>query len=145
MEFKTYEIPGGIQNAIYFLINNDEVIYVGQTKNGLKRILQHGDKFFNKYSFIEKPIEALDYWEDYYIMKYQPKYNNSYNHNRLSLNSAYNQLKYYVKSYINMFEFPEYIEKKGIEIKMFKNVPTITKEDFKYIIEQSEKEYGVSQ
>ena len=44
-----------------------------------------------------------------------------------------------------MFEFPEYIEKKGIEIKMFKNVPTITKEDFKYIIEQSEKEYGVSQ
>ena len=144
MEFKTYEIPGGIQNAIYFLVNNDEVIYVGQTKNGLKRILQHGDKVFNKYSFIEKPIEELDYWEDYYIMKYQPKYNNSYNHNRLSLNSAYNQLKYYVKSYINMFEFPEYIEKKGIEIKMFKNVPTITKEDFKYIIEQLEKEYGAS-
>ena len=131
MKFKTYEIPAGIQNAIYILFNNDDIVYVGQTTNGIRRILQHGDKIFDKFAFIEKLLEELEYWEDYYIMKYQPKYNNSYNHNRLSLNSVYHQLKHHVKGYINILELPEYIEKKGIEIKKFKNIPTITKEEFK--------------
>lgn len=144
MEFKTYEIPAGIQNAIYILFNNDNIVYVGQTTNGVRRILQHGDKIFNKFAFIEKPLEELEYWEDYYIMKYQPKYNNSYNHNRLSINSAYNQLKKYMKECVNIIEFPEYIKKKNIEIKKFKNIPTITKEEFKKINEELQKDYGVS-
>jgi len=142
MEFNIYEIPGGVQTAVYLLFDNDEVIYVGQTTYGLKRLFQHGDKKFNKFAFIEKPLEELEYWEDYYIMKYQPKYNFAYNHYRLSLYTVYNQLKYYMKEHINIIELPEYIEKKGIEIKKFKNTSTITKTDFKKLNEELEKDFG---
>lgn len=142
MEFKVYEIPNNVENAVYILFNNEEVVYVGQTKSGLRRLLNHSNKIFNKYAFIE--TDNLDYWEDYYIMQYQPKYNNTYNHLRLSVESAYYQLRAKIKKYINIFEFTDYIRNKNIEISNFKNKATITKEDFKKIKKFLEEEYGVS-
>ena len=133
MELKVYEIPNNVQSGIYILINDDEVVYVGKTENGLKRIMQHNDKIFNKYSFIEVPREELDYYEDMYIMKFQPKYNNFYSYYRVSVESAYRQLRYVVKKNMNIEEFKEFILNKNIEIKKFKNYLTITKDDFYYL------------
>lgn len=65
---------------IYFLIDNEEVVYVGQTTNGLARIEVHRrDKQFDKvYTILCEP-ENLDHIENSYIMKYQPKYNKTPN------------------------------------------------------------------
>lgn len=61
---------------IYFLIYNEDVVYVGQTTNGLGRVYSHiHDKSFNKVYIIEAEKDNLDYWEDFYIFKYKPIYN----------------------------------------------------------------------
>ena len=61
---------------VYFLLQGDEVVYVGQTTRGLQRVYQHIlTKNFNKIYIIEVDEEELDYQEDFYIDKYKPKYN----------------------------------------------------------------------
>lgn len=61
---------------IYFLLMDDEVVYVGQTKNGTSRIQAHKyNKDFNKVYVIECCEEDLDYLENEFILKYDPKYN----------------------------------------------------------------------
>lgn len=61
---------------IYFLLQDDEVVYVGQTKRGLARVYHHmRDKRFNKIYIIECDISELDYWETFYMFKYKPIYN----------------------------------------------------------------------
>ena len=98
--FKEYE---GI-SGIYAFIYHDEVIYVGQTNNLRRRLLQHHafnsqraryagkdderDKLrYEFYSLLEEQnsdvyflvlpakIEELNDLEGYYIEKYKPKYN----------------------------------------------------------------------
>lgn len=140
MDTKVYEIPNNVKIGIYFLINDDKIVYVGQTKNGLRRIMQHYDKTFNKYSFVETTLEDLDYYEDLYIMKYQPKYNNFYSFYRISVDSCYNKLKYALKKQININQFIEYIKNEGIEIKKFKQYDTITKSEADYIINKIQKD-----
>lgn len=142
MNLKKYEIPANIKNAIYILYDEDEVVYVGQTTNGLTRLLNHGNKKYNKFSFIEKEEKDLDYYEDLYIMKFQPKYNIHYNKYRMSFNSAYNNLKYNIRKNMNIFDFAEYIKKLNIETKKFKNINTITKKDFYLVNKNLEEIYG---
>lgn len=64
-------------NFIYFLCKEGEVVYVGQTTQGVLRPLQHKDKEYDevKLLFVDKNI--LDLTEGYYIAKYKPKYNKS--------------------------------------------------------------------
>ena len=64
-----------IYDAIYFLIKNDEVVYVGQTTKGLARPFQHVDKIFDRVEIISVRIEDLNKAEGYFISKYKPKYN----------------------------------------------------------------------
>lgn len=77
---------------IYFLINDDEVVYVGQTKYGLSRPFSHRDKKFNRIEIIKCPEANLDILEDKYIIKYQPKYNTKIN-NGYTLITARNKLR----------------------------------------------------
>lgn len=63
--------------GIYFLLNEGEIVYVGQSKRSVRqRILQHRkDKVFD--SFFVKPYErkSLDFMEAMYIFVHTPKYN----------------------------------------------------------------------
>lgn len=74
-EFEATEVPLIKGCLIYFLIKNGEVVYVGQTKNGLYRPFSHYDKDFDKVYVLSCKEEGLDIVEDYYILKYQPIYN----------------------------------------------------------------------
>ena len=65
---------------VYFLLNGDEVVYVGQTKNGLTRPFSHKDKVFDSVIIKFCDIEQLDGFEDEYIIKYKPRYNKAINH-----------------------------------------------------------------
>lgn len=66
---------------IYFLLQGDEVVYVGQTTTGLSRPFAHQDKEFDYIKALPFPHEKLDEAEDYYISKYKPIYNKMRNYN----------------------------------------------------------------
>jgi len=64
------------QCFVYFLVKNDEIVYVGQTTRGIARIYNHyGQKDFDFYSFIECKEEELNDLEASYIIKFNPIYN----------------------------------------------------------------------
>lgn len=64
---------------IYFLTDeDDEVVYVGKTSNGMSRIQTHkkeGVKQFSKVYALLCEEEELDELEKFYIQKYRPIYN----------------------------------------------------------------------
>jgi len=63
-------------SGVYLLWNIDELVYVGQSKNGTSRIINHKkDKFFSRYTWIEVPLDLLNDIERFYIKKYKPRYN----------------------------------------------------------------------
>jgi predicted GIY-YIG superfamily endonuclease len=66
---------------VYFLCNNDEVVYVGQTKYLRTRIFFHKkDKQFKNIYYIKLPSKAKALSaESYYISKFDPKYNKTNN------------------------------------------------------------------
>lgn len=69
------DVPTYDKCFIYFLLKDDEVVYVGQTQRGLIRPLQHTDKTFDKIKIIYCDPRFLDLTEDMYIEKYKPIYN----------------------------------------------------------------------
>ena len=66
---------------IYFLLQGDEVVYVGQTTQNLIRPFSHKDKTFDSVAIIyqSEDKEELNVIEEYYIKKYAPKYNRVFN------------------------------------------------------------------
>lgn len=72
---KSLNIPISREPIIYFLLNGDEVVYVGQSITGLSRPYSHSDKQFDNVSIIRCKKEELDDLEIFYIRKYMPKYN----------------------------------------------------------------------
>lgn len=117
-DFSFKKLP---DNFIYFLCKEGEVVYVGQTTQGILRPLQHKDKEHDevKLHFVEK--EVLDLAEGYYIAKYKPKYNKA-GTGLLSLMSARNK----IREYTGFFDYTLNNLKKdcklhGIEIIVLSN------------------------
>lgn len=69
------QVPKCNQCFIYFLVKNNEVVYVGQTKNGLIRPLTHKDKEYDDIFVKYCDKKQLNDAENYYIIKYKPRYN----------------------------------------------------------------------
>ena len=69
------EVPQGI----YFLLDGDEIVYVGQSKNIFARIGDHvrGSKDFDSFTFIDLDIDGddLNLAEAELIYRLEPKYN----------------------------------------------------------------------
>lgn len=68
-------------DGVYFLIDGDEVVYVGITSDIHNRIIQHiqeNKKVFDKYTFIECGDERWSA-ESNYVVKFKPKYNKKLN------------------------------------------------------------------
>ena len=63
------------ESLIYFLIDGEEVVYVGQSSIGLQRPYSHSDKIFNRIAILRCDSKELDELESKYIRKYSPKYN----------------------------------------------------------------------
>ncbi len=68
-----------LHGIIYFLLLDKEVVYVGQSKNGLSRALSHPDIKHDSIAIYECEIPELDYFEDFFIAKYQPVCNKKFN------------------------------------------------------------------
>jgi hypothetical protein len=71
-----------LDNFIYFLIKNEEVVYVGQTSKGVCKIYQHlANKDFDKvYTLWVRDKKELNKLKKFYILKYKPIYNKKYNY-----------------------------------------------------------------
>lgn len=81
---------------IYFLIKNDEVVYVGQSINGIKRPIHHYDKDFDYFTFVNvRDRNKLDELENYYITKYEPKYNKTLNKTKNMISYSEYYAQYY--------------------------------------------------
>lgn len=65
---------------IYFLLQQKEVVYVGQTEHGIIRPLSHRDKDFDEIKILYCNPNELDILEDTYIQKYKPAYNKQNNY-----------------------------------------------------------------
>lgn len=80
---------------IYFLVQNQNVVYVGQTTKGLSRVYEHlSSKQFSNIYVIPCDKSDLDYLEDFYIFKYAPIYNKQPNREcRFALSKVIRKLK----------------------------------------------------
>lgn len=66
-------------SGVYFLKDNSEVVYVGQSTNVIARIgAGHADKIFNEITFIPCDKKYLGETERFWIKKFQPRYNKDY-------------------------------------------------------------------
>jgi prophage regulatory protein len=64
--------------GIYFLIDGDQIVYIGKSINVFARIAEHqrnNEKKFDTFTYIQIPIDQLDEFEVEYINAYKPKYN----------------------------------------------------------------------
>jgi hypothetical protein len=68
-------LPWSKSSGVYFLVQDQEVVYVGQSVNIYSRIAQHPDKKFDKYAFVPCEIEMLDKLESLYIHTLKPRLN----------------------------------------------------------------------
>nr|DAW58867.1 MAG TPA: UvrABC system protein C [Caudoviricetes sp.] len=125
-----------LTNYIYFLIKNEEVVYVGQTSKGLCRIYQHLDnKVFDKVYLLKvEDKNDLNKLELFYIFKYKPLYNKSYKvaNTMVSLKKVRNYLRDILKDdSLTVVDVRKILKK--YDIKIFKNEKiseSIYKDDF---------------
>jgi 8-oxo-dGTP diphosphatase len=64
-------------SAVYFLIQDMTVVYVGQTKDlrNSFQVARHADKMFNRMMYVAVPASVLDDCETACIVYFKPKYN----------------------------------------------------------------------
>lgn len=70
-------IPSSVICGIYFLIRKDQIVYVGQSKNVLRRVARHADdgKEFDHFSVAPCEESELDALERTYILSLFPEQN----------------------------------------------------------------------
>lgn len=70
-----------VEAIVYFLLHNNKVVYVGQTRSEWPgRIREHlkTDKNFDQVYYIQVRRHEVDSLERYYIKKFKPKYNKAH-------------------------------------------------------------------
>lgn len=90
-------IPKISKSFVYFLIEKGNIVYVGQTTQGLSRPFHHTDKSFDEVRMVEVPSDMLDTFEKFYILKYSPRYNKDLNQ-RIGLKEAKGIIRLYCKN-----------------------------------------------
>jgi hypothetical protein len=61
--------------GVYFLIEGNRVVYVGQSINIMGRLASHSQKNFEKVAFLPCPQESLSMVESFYIHMLRPRHN----------------------------------------------------------------------
>jgi excinuclease UvrABC nuclease subunit len=73
------------QCGIYFLLRGNVVVYVGQTEWFWQRLRAHmkdSRKDWDRFCFIEVPIDLLNEVEHHFIFKFKPEYNHHKPHSK---------------------------------------------------------------
>lgn len=71
-----HHVPILLKPYLYFLFNEDVLVYIGQSNNLISRIGQHRrDKVFDSVAYVEFPASKLIDAEDMNILEYTPGLN----------------------------------------------------------------------
>ena len=134
------------ETFVYFLLKNKEVVYVGQTINGLNRIKQHfieNKKDFDDYKTVSCIRAKLNELENYYIIKYQPKYNKILNHEKIKVSYIIYKLKDTIGfNPYSLKRIEEIMEKAPFKKYEFKKGKNINKEHGDLIVDFLIKMYN---
>lgn len=113
------------KSFIYFLLQGDEVVYVGQTRKGLSRPFTHDDKIYDNIKILFCDKDNLNMLEAEFIVKYEPIYNKVLPVNdSIALRTAWLKFKSITHAEIpyrelrelcSYFEVPTYKTKSGKE------------------------------
>ena len=122
---------------IYFLIQDDNVVYVGKTKKGLSRPFHHSaDKVFDSVKILPCDESNLDKTESYYIAKYKPLYNRHMGTGEyLSLLTARNVIRKQGETEYTLWDLKHDMKNLGIVSLDFNGRSYIDNNDFKRIQE----------
>lgn len=125
-----------VQNPIiYFLLDNDEVVYVGQSKVGLVRPYIHKNKIFTHVAFINCEECDLDEKETEFIKIYKPKYNKKAGNSDYSLTRTKAVIKNQTNIHnFNLHDLRKLINKFGIKTYIFENSEYMEACDFEKIL-----------
>lgn len=107
-EIVALSVPYERITGIYFLIDGEEIVYVGQSLDIFTRIQIHKatGKVFDRYYYIECEESALNELEAEHIVKFAPKYNSKPPYNsswrtlkmlKRDLDADLNEIKRYIK------------------------------------------------
>ena len=130
-----------VEYHVYILYKNDEIVYVGQTKQLLFRIGNHSKtKDFDQFSYIscESYEEMMDI-ETALILELQPKYNHRVGGSYISVNGFRDKVKeiagssYDSSMYIN--RIIKKLKESDIELVNFKDSILFHKKDMERAIE----------
>lgn len=125
---------GKEQGYIYFLMDKDEVVYVGQTKCGILRPLAHKDKQFDSFYMKKCKIDLLDKRETEMILKYQPKYNGNFINTKDLMSISRLRKELLENGYeIRSVFLQKVFDKLGIVPLSIKNTKSFYKKDIKAI------------
>lgn len=134
MKFKennTETYPSIQEPIIYFLLDKEDVVYVGQSKSGMGRPYQHKDKVFDKISVLKCSEKVLDALETEYIKKYKPKYNKKIGNTHYSLARTKRIIKKNTNIHdFNIYDLNKILKKLDILTYEFKGTDYITSLDF---------------
>ena len=70
---KVFQVPSG--SAVYFLIKNGLVVYVGQSPNVFSRLARHSIRDYDSIGILPAPADQLLKLEQYWIAALKPEYN----------------------------------------------------------------------
>ena len=116
---------------IYFLLKDDDVVYVGKTTKGLLRPFYHTDKDYDSVMIIYCDYNELDNIEDYYIKKYQPRYNHLVNLNcNYSVTRVLKEIKKSISPTFNLAKLKKVMRLLDIKFIEYNNIRYIEMNDF---------------
>lgn len=124
-----------VKSIVYFLLEKDEVVYVGQSKTGLERPYSHRDKSFDSVAYIECKEEDLDKLESFYIRKYRPQYNKTstlYDYSFARIKKIIREMHGYSQFTVN--DLKKIIKNLKIETYALNGLVYVSEEDFKIIL-----------
>lgn len=139
MEFEENDIAITIPKYnnvfIYFLVYQNKVVYVGQTRQGLIRPLSHKNKLFDTIKIIYCAENDLDFMEDKYITKYNPIYNKAVNNaTNYSLYRARNKIRELFNNKITVPSLKKIIKELHIDTFNMNGTCYIKQWDFEKLI-----------
>lgn len=86
-------LPVGPTCGVYFLVQGNEVVYVGQSRNVFVRVSTHAHgKAFDRYAYVPCSATALDKLESLYIHVLRPRLNGNVNAQEKTAPLKFNQL-----------------------------------------------------
>lgn len=132
----TFIFPNIQCPIVYFLLDGNEVVYVGKSKYGVSRPFMHKDKKFTDVAVMKCEENELDYYETKYIRQYNPKYNRKAGALELTFKKARDRVrKTTIFSDFTVNDIKRIMKKIKIQEKELDGLKYIDEDDFTKIIE----------